>query len=167
MEDQRPGKVASLGIVRRFPKDPEAEVKLPENFKPLRLVLEPGGMCLEIHKAEMVIGRHTNSDIRLSFPDISRRHCRLCFTDGYWEVLDLNSLNGVHVNGEKLKESVLLDGDILRIGDLTFKVEIDAPYGKTTRGPRRVEAPAGVLRSIVDYLPDRGTDGTKEYRKAS
>jgi pSer/pThr/pTyr-binding forkhead associated (FHA) protein len=93
-------------------------------FIPLRLLLHPGGLCVEMTKADTVVGRHSGADVRLSLPDVSRRHCRFVFGDGQWRVFDLNSLNGVFVNGERLTEAVVFHGDRIRIGSLTFVVEI-------------------------------------------
>jgi pSer/pThr/pTyr-binding forkhead associated (FHA) protein len=74
----------------------------------------------------MIVGRHSQADIRLSLPDISRRHCRFVFTDGGWQVIDLYSLNGVFVNGERLHESVLRHGDRVRIASLIFEVDLES-----------------------------------------
>jgi hypothetical protein len=97
---------------------------LPPGFFPLRLVLQPGGLCVSVTKPDAIMGRHSGADVRLSLPDISRRHCRFVSTDGLWQVLDLNSLNGVFVNGERLQEAPLRHGDRIRIGSLTFEVDL-------------------------------------------
>jgi pSer/pThr/pTyr-binding forkhead associated (FHA) protein len=107
---------------------------LPAGFAPLRLVLQPGGLCVTITRAESIVGRHSGADVRLSLPDVSRRHCRFLFADGSWQVFDLNSLNGVFVNGERLHESLIRHGDRVRIGSLTF--EIDLGDGMTQAGDR-------------------------------
>jgi pSer/pThr/pTyr-binding forkhead associated (FHA) protein len=106
----------------RLASAPDAE--LPRDFVSLRLVLQPGGLCMELNKPDMLVGRHSSVDVRLSLADVSRRHCRLQFADGAWRVLDLNSLNGVYVNGERLQEATLFHGDRLRIGSLTFEVHL-------------------------------------------
>jgi pSer/pThr/pTyr-binding forkhead associated (FHA) protein len=96
----------------------------PEPFQPLRLVLQPSGMVLEVTEPDVVVGRHSEAGLRLPLADVSRRHCRLTFKEGTWHLTDLNSLNGVQVNGEKVLESTLVNGDLLRIGGFTFAVEI-------------------------------------------
>ena len=98
-------------------------VELPADFVPLRLLLQPGGLSVEFNQPDMLVGRHSAADVRLSLPDVSRRHCRFLFSDGAWRVFDLNSLNGVFVNGERLQEAALYHGDRIRIGSLTFEVE--------------------------------------------
>jgi pSer/pThr/pTyr-binding forkhead associated (FHA) protein len=99
-------------------------VELPPDFVPLRLLLQPSGLSVDFNQPDMVVGRHSAADVRLSLPDVSRRHCRFLFGDGAWRVFDLNSLNGVYVNGERLQEATVANGDRIRIGSLTFEVEI-------------------------------------------
>jgi pSer/pThr/pTyr-binding forkhead associated (FHA) protein len=98
----------------------------PPGVIPLRLILEPGGAQIELAHAEVLVGRHSEADVRLPLPDVSRRHCRFTCTGGHWEVFDLQSLNGTHVNGERVEQSALHSGDRLKIGGFTFRIEIAA-----------------------------------------
>jgi pSer/pThr/pTyr-binding forkhead associated (FHA) protein len=129
----------------------EPELELPADFVTLRLLLQPGGLCVELPKADMLVGRHSSADLRLSLPDISRRHCRFVFEGGNWRVCDLNSLNGIFVNGERLHDATLFHGDRLRIGSLTFAVDLS-----------RDEATAPGQPRATHLLPDE-----KPIRKAS
>src|SRR5438105_2162702 len=81
---------------------------------PMRLVLQPSGWSIDLTKNETVLGRHTSADVRLPLPDVSRRHCRFLCSDGIWQVYDLDSLNGIYLNGEKVREGILHHGDELR-----------------------------------------------------
>jgi pSer/pThr/pTyr-binding forkhead associated (FHA) protein len=115
------------------------------DLTPLRLVLEPAGLVLELKNPDLVLGRHSESDVRLPLPDVSRRHCRLFFLSGAWHVQDLKSLNGVFVNDEPVEEAELRDGDRLRIGGFSFNVQLnDAP-----------ESSASLLNRLVGALPNR------------
>jgi hypothetical protein len=42
-------------------------------------------------------------------------------------VRDLNSTNGSYINGEKITESVIKPGQILRLGQIEMRLETDAP----------------------------------------
>jgi hypothetical protein len=95
-----------------------------EEFVPLRLVLQPTGAMIAIDRPDVLVGRHTEADIRLPLPDVSRRHCRLQFIAGCWQVVDLKSLNGIHVNGEQVLQAPLEQGDLLRIGGFTFAIDL-------------------------------------------
>jgi DNA-binding NtrC family response regulator len=65
---------------------------------------------------ELVVGRDAESDVILDAPLISRRHARLRRTGSSWFVEDLESRNGVSVNGEAIQQAALANGDIIRIG---------------------------------------------------
>ena len=134
---------------------------VPTDFVPLRLLLQPGGLCVELTKPNTLLGRHSEADIRLALPDVSRRHCRFLFSDGVWQVIDLNSLNGTFVNEERLQESPLANGDRVRIASLTFLVEIQAPRTTLPLPTPQDEARASVLKSIADVLPGPGSDKRK------
>src|SRR5262249_48679796 len=84
-----------------------ASREMPSGFFPLRLILKPSGYSIEVSKAEMIFGRHSEADLRLPLPDVSRRHCRLAFVDGYWQLFDLSSLNGTFVNGQRTQHALL------------------------------------------------------------
>jgi predicted component of type VI protein secretion system len=99
---------------------------VPCDFAPLRLVLQAGALAIELTDPDMVLGRHSEADIRLPLPDVSRRHCRFVYTGGHWQVIDLDSLNGVWVNDQPVKRSPLYAGDRLRIGEFLFAVELPA-----------------------------------------
>jgi hypothetical protein len=103
---------------------PKPGVPLPPDFVPLRLVLIPSGYSVEIRRIDTLLGRHTAADIRVPLPDVSRQHCRFLWLAGSWKVIDLKSLNGVRVNGVSVPQAVLHEGDELRIGGFTFRVEM-------------------------------------------
>ena len=110
----------------------------PEAFVPMRLVLQPGGASIDVDRPDVLVGRHTECDVRLPLPDVSRRHCRLQFVEGAWQVLDLNSLNGVQVNGEAVLQAPLNRGDKLKIGGFVFA--IDLVVSQPPRGGRNSDS---------------------------
>ncbi len=167
MDDSRYFSPAADRIVRRFPSAAQAPAALPPAFRPLRLLLRPGGLCLELVQPDIVLGRHSGSDVRIPLPDVSRHHCRFVFADGQWEVLDLDSLNGIYVNGERLAVSVLCAGDILRIGGLVFDVEIPGDVRLAGEKSGEADGSAAFLERIARILPHPRPDETQEYRKAS
>ncbi|MEW6336291.1 MAG: FHA domain-containing protein [Acidobacteriota bacterium] len=62
------------------------------------------------------IGRSPANDICISDDAVSRRHAKIVVGEQGFVVCDLNSENGVYVNGERVKERLLADGDIVEIG---------------------------------------------------
>ena len=104
---------------------PDSAVRAP--FTPLRLRREISGEIVEIGSDTAIVGRHSEADLRLIDPDVSRRHCRIGVEDGMWRVVDLASTNGVYLNGVRLTEANLYPGDRLRIGSIEFVVERAMP----------------------------------------
>jgi hypothetical protein len=113
---------------------------------PLRLWMQPAGLMIELTQADNLVGRHSSADVRLPLPDVSRRHCRFVYVGGRWQVRDLNSLNGVFVNEERVAETDLKDGDQVRLGGFTFAVEL--PSAAADKGILRRLFPG---RPIVTY----------------
>jgi hypothetical protein len=75
---------------------------------------------------EITIGKLATCHIRLVGERVSRDHCRLERVDyapGRWKVVDSGSTNGVKVNGEKLPERELIDGDELKIGEYRLRYQ--------------------------------------------
>ncbi len=91
-----------------------------------------GGDPIPLIREALTVGRRESSDIRLNFPDISGVHCELYFRNGYWYVRDLNSTNGVKVNGTRVQEKVLHPRDELSIGrKRKFHIDYDMPTGQS------------------------------------
>ena len=88
--------------------------------QPGRLVEEESGA---IHPLglRVTVGRTADNQIPLETPDVSRRHAKIELrADGTFLVTDLRSGNGTFVNGEKIKERALEDGDKVRFGNRSF-----------------------------------------------
>lgn len=64
----------------------------------------------------MNIGREEFSDILLEDPKASRRHCQIRKENDNWLLEDKKSQNGIFINGRKMTERLLCEGDIIRIG---------------------------------------------------
>jgi pSer/pThr/pTyr-binding forkhead associated (FHA) protein len=98
-------------------------------FMPLRLTVRTDGPSVNLARPDVLVGRHSEADVRLHLPDVSRRHCRLIFRDGSWGIYDLQSMNGVFVNDRRVEQAALRDGDRVRIGGYTFDVRIPPTAG--------------------------------------
>ncbi|MFA6567527.1 MAG: FHA domain-containing protein [Victivallales bacterium] len=64
------------------------------------------------------IGREESSDIILEDPKTSRSHCQIRKKGNNWLIEDKKSRNGIFVNGKKITERLLCEGDIIRIGKI-------------------------------------------------
>ena len=137
------------------------------DFIPLRLILQPSGYGVDLLKPEVILGRHSTADIRLPLPDVSRRHCRFVFEDGQWHVYDLDSLNGITVNGERLLRAELHEGDFLAIGGFTFEVNLHSNLASNQEENQVQDYQEAILRSIVEALPSHEEVQVLPWRKAS
>ncbi len=98
-----------------------------------RLVVQKGPNAGEIYalaKDIVTIGRDEKCAIRLNVEGVSRNHAQLFVEGGGWLVTDLMSTNGTLVNGEKVEQRALSDGDLLKIGDVVLVFLADAPAAR-------------------------------------
>lgn len=73
-------------------------------------------------KSDVVsIGRMEGNDLILFDPTISRRHCLIEKREYGYFLKDLDSRNGLFVNGQKISERILKDGDEIRVGSFPLK----------------------------------------------
>lgn len=68
----------------------------------------------------IMVGRSLDADIRLDSQQVSRRHFMLKKTGGEYTCTDLDSRNGVHLNGVRIHSAVLHDEDTIQVGDVIF-----------------------------------------------
>lgn len=68
----------------------------------------------------LILGRARDCHIRVRDVQVSRNHCRLSSTAGRWHIEDLGSVNGIYVNGQRVKSCHLNNGDQIRIGSTRF-----------------------------------------------
>ncbi|NBN99140.1 MAG: FHA domain-containing protein, partial [Flavobacteriia bacterium] len=78
----------------------------------------------EIDNPLFTIGREESNSLCIPVSTISRRHALIKFNHGEYLIEDLQSSNGVVVNGEKYQEILLAHGDVVQLGDvyLTFMI---------------------------------------------
>ena len=78
----------------------------------------------ELNKDCLLIGRSPECDIRLDDKTVSRKHALLYFDELFWKIRDLNSRNGLFVNGKKVDHTYLIGNEKIRIGN-SLIVKID------------------------------------------
>jgi pSer/pThr/pTyr-binding forkhead associated (FHA) protein len=81
----------------------------------------------------LTIGRSETRDVVIPDPAASRHHCSILQRDNTWILRDMGSANGVYVNGNRVRESLLADGDRIRIGNTEMRFVIgDATQADST-----------------------------------
>src|SRR5512137_467532 len=101
-----------------------------------KLVLLSTGMTGRTHelKAEKTtIGRLEDNDFSIPEASVSSHHCEVLLRGSDVVVKDLNSTNGTFINGEKVTESVMKPGQILRLGQIEMRLETDTPTASTKK----------------------------------
>ncbi|MDX6449656.1 MAG: hypothetical protein QOD08_2119, partial [Gaiellaceae bacterium] len=89
------------------------------------VTLSYDGKRHEVSKRRVVIGRSKDCDIQLEDGNVSRRHAELRQEGAAYWVIDLDSTNGMEVNGRPTRRAKLSDGDTVTLGstDLVFSRE--------------------------------------------
>jgi hypothetical protein len=93
------------------------------------LVPIEGGPTIPLPSTDLLVGRRDVCDIVLPSRSVSGQHCRLTFEDGCWFVRDLNSTNGVEVDGTRIDATVpcrLAPGAVLRLANLAYELRYRA-----------------------------------------
>jgi hypothetical protein len=85
-----------------------------------------------------LIGRSEHNDICLPSPYLSRHHAVIVGTPQGYYLVDLNSVNGVSLNGQRIERCALCDEDVLGLGPFRLKVQV--PEWLTQANPLPDEA---------------------------
>jgi len=101
------------------------------------LAVEKGkdlGREFVLQEGENGVGRGIDNDVILADVAVSRRHLKISLKAGDLQLRDLGSGNGTLVNGEKVANATLVDGDRIELGETILIVRapdaapLDAPY---------------------------------------
>ena len=83
---------------------------------------------LELDGDKIKVGKLATSQLHLDDPKVSRIHAVLENQgDGTYQAIDLGSASGTYLNGEKITKEIVGDGDELRFGETTVRINIVDP----------------------------------------
>lgn len=71
----------------------------------------------------IIVGRSRSCDVQLDDSRMSSRHCRIHLKGDVLEIIDLDSKNGIYINGIRVENSQLFVGDKLKIGKTLATLE--------------------------------------------
>lgn len=140
---------------------------VPAGYQPrqrvgeVEIVSGPGaGTTIPLERTVVIIGRDPQCDIVLDDPLVSKRHARLEVGQGRAELVDLNSANGILVDGAPVTYLTAADGEIDAVlGDTRVRITAagDATVAPSTwRQVPFVRSPRVEARYLGEELP--GTD---------
>jgi hypothetical protein len=89
------------------------------------LVSRDGKIMAKVALGERtLVGRSEHNDVCLPSPYLSRHHAAIVGTPEGYYLVDLNSANGVGLNGKRVERTVLCDQDVLTMGPYRLKIQI-------------------------------------------
>jgi pSer/pThr/pTyr-binding forkhead associated (FHA) protein/tetratricopeptide (TPR) repeat protein len=103
---------------------PTVQNPLVSGEQPARLVVVSSnfaGQEFALDKAAIVIGRTDENDIVINHRSISRHHAKIVREGGHYHIVDLQSANGVRVNGEEYGKVELRKGDHIDLGHVRLR----------------------------------------------
>jgi hypothetical protein len=145
------------------------------------------GTTREFSPSVVRLGRDPANDMVVGDPatdEVSRTHAQARFANAAWSLSDLGSTNGTYVNGRRVTDAVLQDGDEIGFGKRGPKLsvrldpaaalaEVGAPDSSIARPPARTSmwltllavllAMGGTWWFIGRYTPSGPTPGPQGY----
>jgi adenylate cyclase len=106
------------------------------------------------------LGRHPNNTHQVLDRIVSKEHCHIDLVDGRYVLRDLGSLNGTFINGERVGDKVLNNGDEITLGSTRIIFQDDStilgvghPELAEPAGDAAPAAPVGGVAATVGGLP--------------
>jgi hypothetical protein len=126
-EEPEPAESGATMIYK--PRAPEpTQAATPDELGVEREVvtLSVDGQQHEVNKRRTVIGRSRECDIQIDDPSASRRHAEVRQEGTAYWIVDLDSTNGLEVNGMRTQRAKLDHGDKITIGstDISFRRDV-------------------------------------------
>ncbi|MGH8258661.1 MAG: AAA family ATPase [Steroidobacteraceae bacterium] len=84
-----------------------------------RLIIATEGRTisdLTLKVGRLILGRTSDNDVQIDSRFVSRHHCQIVTTAHGCVIEDLNSTNGIYVQGKRMRRHNLNDGDVVVIG---------------------------------------------------
>ncbi len=90
---------------------------------------QPGGInkTYPLHFAEATLGRALDNDLVIESSDVSRHHARIEPAGTVLRLVDQHSTNGVRVNGRRVEEHLLREGDTVELGNTRLFFRVGPP----------------------------------------
>ncbi|MFM7149280.1 MAG: FHA domain-containing protein [Gemmataceae bacterium] len=125
---------------------------------PPRLVALDDTQDIAVDKAILLVGRNSDCDILIDSRKVSRRHCCIALIRDHLVVRDLDSTNGIRINGNRQTEGSVYPGGELSIAGLRYQLAWSQPEQNPRSGPRPPEKkPAdrdhGIFESCEHPVP--------------
>jgi pSer/pThr/pTyr-binding forkhead associated (FHA) protein len=103
---------------------------MPMTAGPARTATVPRLVCVStsyagrefaLTRPELIIGRVEDNDIVIEHRSVSRNHAKVVFDGRVHKIIDLQSANGILVNGEEYAMTDLRKNDLIELGHVRFR----------------------------------------------
>lgn len=117
---------------------------------PKLVLLSPGltGRTHDLKAEKTTIGRLEDNTFQIPEPSVSSHHCEVILRGNDVVVRDLNSTNGTFVSGDKVTETDLKPGQILRLGQIEMRLETDEMAAAAAAGKKPVDTTMVMQRGV-------------------
>ena len=95
---------------------------------------KPAFSPLRLMNPVTYLGRQPGNDVILESVNVSRRHAKIIVTDLGVTAHDLDSHNGIFLNGRKVRSTPVTPGDLLYIGDMCVELRRDGEADASSDG---------------------------------
>ncbi|WP_163162325.1 FtsK/SpoIIIE domain-containing protein [Arthrobacter sp. Alg241-R88] len=139
----------------------KARRRMPGEDAPLALAVHTGvgaGTVVPLRRGSYTIGR-SGTRIVIPDPELSREHARLVVAETDIMIIDLDSANGIHVDGKRIRNAVVSTESSIRCGNTTMSlVFVDlaaktlADAGTSTQRPLTVPGRADTANRALLLL---------------
>jgi pSer/pThr/pTyr-binding forkhead associated (FHA) protein len=123
--------------------------------EPPKLFLTKDGETLKeltFDQPRLLIGRSEHNDIAIPSRFVSRHHLLLVRHGNTTFMMDLNSSNGTFVNSRRVSNHVLIDNDVITVGD--HRIKFCDPYAKSRGEMRGNEFTDTAIMKTLDDMRD-------------
>jgi pSer/pThr/pTyr-binding forkhead associated (FHA) protein len=103
----------------------------------------------------VVVGREPASGVCIEHESISRKHCQFSLNgEGALVIKDLNSLNGIYVDDNRVKQTILMPKQIVQIGALRLQVEFSTEDELAEAARPRPQGNVNTTQPMKTLRPD-------------
>ena len=113
-----------------------------------------------------VLGRSHDCELRLPLKVVSRKHCQLSPNKESVKIQDLDSRIGTFLNGKRINAATVKAGDYIKIGPVTFSLQIDGEPKEAVppkAAPKKPQKPKTAAEKASDSFPEIELDGSDSF----
>jgi pSer/pThr/pTyr-binding forkhead associated (FHA) protein len=113
-----------------------------------------------------VLGRSHGCELRIPLKVVSRKHCQLSPNKESVKIQDLDSRIGTFLNGKRINAATVKAGDYIKIGPVTFSLQIDGEPKEAVppkAAPKKPQKPKTAAKKAADSFPEIELDGSDSF----